>query len=51
MSTIDDNKKVYLEVVSGDEFETLQDCVNHVDNTRSTNQHLYFQEVIKITKA
>lgn len=50
MATIDNNEKIYIELISGDEYSDLSAAVAHVDTTKNSSESLIFIEAIKITK-
>jgi hypothetical protein len=50
MSTNDSIEKKWMEISTENIFDTVADCVDHVNNTRSTGQDLKFTEIIIITK-
>jgi len=50
MSTSDSIVKKWKELESGVIFDTVTNCINHVETTKATNETLKFSEIIVITK-
>jgi len=50
MSTSDSIVKKWMELETKTIFDTVTDCINHVETTKATNETLKFSEIIVIKK-